>query len=422
VFPNSQASSGSNPADETPIVANVKKPTQLLTGANDYNCASLQGYYATGNLGGTWKRSCGTALSGQSGLGDPIVGYDLNSVAYRGGINSPDRGTTGVIVVGKSTDNGTTWSAPVQAVPNLLGGLADKPWLEIDTNATSPRKNTFYVSATQFDTSGSASQISVSHSTDRGLTWTTVTVEPAQAFPTIDQFTDLSVGRDGTVYLTWMRCHVTSNCAGNGAKIMFSKSTDGGATWSKAKSISAVNLVPGTSSCYYGCLPNTSERVSNIPIVAVDASGDAQNGKLYVVDYTWTGTFMKVQVISSTDGGATWSAPVRVTPASDKHDQFFPWVNVDQSNGWVGVSWLARRDDPANVSYNASAAASKDFGATYPNVKISAASSNPGNDGFGGGFIGDYTGNTWSKNSLIAAWTDTSAGPPSQDVVGGINP
>ncbi len=150
VFPNSQASSGTQPADETPIVVNRIKPKHLLTGANDYNCASLQGYYATGNLGGTWVRSCGTALAGESGLGDPIVGYDLKNVAYRGGINSPDGGNTGVVVIDKSTNNGTTWSAPVVAVPNLLGGLADKPWLEIDTNAASPRKNTLYVSDTQF--------------------------------------------------------------------------------------------------------------------------------------------------------------------------------------------------------------------------------------------------------------------------------
>ncbi len=136
-----------------------------------------------------------------------------------------------------------------------------------------------------------------------------------------------------------MRCKAVSNgCGGAAAHVMFSKSTDGGVTWSKAKSISKMTLAPAPCGASYGCLPNTNERVSDIPVIAVDASGGAHNGKLYVVDYTWTGSYMKVQVISSTDGGTIWSAPVEVAPASDTHDQFFPWINVDQSNGWVGVS------------------------------------------------------------------------------------
>lgn len=33
-------------------------------------------------------------------------------------------------------------------------------------------------------------------------------------------------------------------------------------------------------------------------------------GNLYVVMYNWTGTFLRVQVLRSTDGGSTWSQAV----------------------------------------------------------------------------------------------------------------
>src|SRR5437016_6133864 len=76
------------------------------------------------------------------------------------------------------------------------------------------------------------------------------------------------------------------------------------------------------------CMRHCAERMSDIPVVAIDNNPGATFGKLYVVDYSWTGTFMRVQVSSSTDGGTTWSKPRRVAPRSDTHDQFLPWLNV----------------------------------------------------------------------------------------------
>ncbi|MEO6989958.1 MAG: hypothetical protein ABI346_01785, partial [Candidatus Baltobacteraceae bacterium] len=104
---------------------------------------------------------------------------------------------------------------------------------------------------------------------------------------------------------------------------------------------------------------------------------------------------------------------------SDTHDQFFPWLSVS-TFGAVGVTWMDRRNDPSNFSYQEFGAASLDGGSTYPNVQLASGLSNPNNDGFGDGFIGDYTGNAWSVGKLYASWTDTSTGPPSSDFVGGL--
>jgi hypothetical protein len=359
------------------------------------------------------------------GLGDPVVGYDAAGKAYRGGIDgdSQSNPTFGYIVVSKSSDNGTTWGAPVKAVPNTLGFLADKPWMAIDTNAASPHLNNIYISATQFDHT-TKSQISVSRSSNGGMTWTTVAVDAVQTSPSVDQFSDLVIGKNGTVGVSWMRCSATGStgdCGGTTAKMLFSKSKDGGSTWSAPVTIGSAALVPDTAGCYYGCLPKTAERVSNIPVIAVDNSTAPTANSLYVVDYTWTGAFMRVQVMTSKNGGTTWSAGVPVAPPTATHDQFFPWINVS-STGVIGVTWLDRRNDPANISYDAAGAGSKDGGLTYPNRKLSTAMSNPNNDGFGGGFMGDYTGNAWAGGSLYMSWMDSRNGGNMQDEVGGLKP
>ena len=138
--------------------------------------------------------------------------------------------------------------------------------------------------------------------------------------------------------------------------------------------------------------------------------------------YSWTGTHMRVQVVHSADGGDTWSKPVPVAPASDTHDQFFPWLSVS-STGLVGISWLDRRNDPANIDYQAYAAISTDGGQSFqPNVQLTTAFSNPNVNGYTDNlWMGDYAGSTWDGPDFIAAWMDSSTNNyDMQDVVGGI--
>ena len=423
-LPNVQASESGKPVDEDPIAANPSNAGDLLTGGNDFNCKSVLGFYASGNGGSTWNRTCMNTPKGDPfGCGDPWVGYDLGGAAYITGIASSSGSCVpGVIAFEKSTDNGQKWSAPAVAVtPLFSGGLTDKPWLQVDDNPSSPHASALYLSVTQFDATGNDTEISVSHSTNGGASWTTTAVDTVQVFPAVDPFSDLAVGKDGTVYVSWMRCSASVECAGTQATLLLSRSTDGGSTWSTPVTLATVALAPDPHGCcFYGQLPNTSERVSEIPVLGIDNSSGPHAGTLYAAFYTWTGSFMVVEVASSTNGGSTWGAPVRVTPPGDPNDEFFPWLSVS-SGGLVGVTWLDRRYDANNLSYEAFAAISNDRGATFPNLQIAQVSSNPNNDGFNGGFMGDYTGNVWNSTgtTLYASWMDGRNGVNMQDEVGG---
>jgi hypothetical protein len=412
-LPNIQISPtpDTNPRNETAIVTNPSNSQQLLSSANDYSCATLIGLYTSTNGGTSFTKTCMKAAPGYTGAGEPSVAYDLQSNKYIAGIQLDSLGN-GAVAIQKNSGAATI------VVPALFsGGSVDKPWLQVDTNGSSPHKNHLYISATQFDPSND-SEITVSTSTNGGAKFTTVPVDAEQIYPIIDQFSDLAIAKNGTIYVSWMRCtanSVQSDCGHTVATLLISSSTDGGKTWSAETTIATPTLAKDSCGEFFGCLPNTHERVSEIPVIAIDNSTGTYAGTIYAAFYTLLNTYMEEEVAHSMDGGITWSKPVRVTPTSDKHDQFFNWIHVS-SKGVVGVTWLDRRNDPANIDYEAYASFSTNGGVTFStNKNLATAASNPLDDGFNGYFMGDYTGNSWYGTKLYMAACDTRNGATCQD-------
>jgi hypothetical protein len=418
---NVLASEGGQPVNEVPMVTSPTNATRLVSGANDYNCfgngTGNIGVYGSSNSGATFTHTCVplTNSSAFTACGDPALAYDLAGTLYATnlecvGINALQ------VALAKSTNNGATFGASTAVIiPMFSGGQVDKDWLAVDDTATSPHANALYISTTQFDPSN-GSEIAVAHSSNGGSTWTNVGVSGHQTFPTLDQFSDLAITNTGRLYVSWMRCTAngpTGNCGGTTAHFYISTSNDGGSTWSTPVVIGSGNLAPDTCNAFYGCLPNTRERMSDIPAIGVDNSTGRFKGRVYASVYNYTGTVMQVEVFRGTSNGTVWSAPVKVGVITK--DQFFPWLSVSKT-GVVGVTWLDRRRDPANFKWDAYAALSIDGGVHFgANTRLSSVQSNPNNDGFSDGFMGDYTGNDWSGKKLHVSWPDTRNNTTAQD-------
>ena len=418
VLPPTQASEGGDSiVTDSPIAADPLNEGRMLLGSVDSNCGndSSVGFALSTDGGSTWDRvDCMPVITGRRGgeaVGEPSVGYDQKGNAYASGTYSDIAGTgDGLAAVQESSDGGTSWGKPVVALQSPGDTFPYLTHLSVDASPSSPWAGAVYVSGVLVSGQGRKNQVLVSHSTNGGATWTQVAVDSIQKYPAQDVWTRTGVAANGSVYLTWLRC--VGGCASG--QIILSKSGDGGSTWSSPQQIATVRMPPDG-------LPNTFERVYNYPSVAVDNSDGPYAGTVYVVMYTWTGSYLKVQIMRSTDSGTTWSKPMRLAPKSDTHDQFFPAISVS-STGKVGVSWLDRRNDPNDIDYQAFAAISEDGGQSFgANWQLTTAFSNPKNNGTGDNWMGDYTGSTWkSDNVFVAAWMDSSNGTDMQEEVGGV--
>jgi hypothetical protein len=417
-LPPVQASDGSGIVTDPAITANPANAQQLLLGSVDASCTgnSNVGFRLSTDGGSAWTRvDCMPNIEEDKrpyiAVDEPSVSYDAKGNAYGSGVYEDLAGRGdhlhGLMAVQKSTD-GTTWGAPVIALIHPSGqSLAYMSHLAVDANLGSPFAGAVYVSAVLVTYPGADTQVWVSHSNDGGSTWTQVPVDSVQKTPHQDGLTRTAVGKNGTIYVTWL------TGKGSPEPVVISKSSDGGNTWSAPQKIAEVEG-------HVGGLPNTYEPVDDYPGIAVDYSNGPYAGNLYVIMYTWTGSYLRVQMVRSTDGGTTWSKPIYPVPDRYTHDQFFPAISVNK-DGLVGASWLDRRNDPNDIDYQAFAAISYDGGQTFgPNWQLTAAFSNPKNNGTGDNWMGDYTGNTWVGDKFIAAWMDSSNGVDMQEVVGGV--
>jgi hypothetical protein len=176
-----------------------------------------------------------------------------------------------------------------------------------------------------------------SKTTDGGKTWTGTRAifDPGQNSQTIGNQIVVDP-RTGVLYDFFQRIQSTGSPSftPRGSSIGFISSSDGGSTWSSPTTVSAEQTVLDTD-------PNTGARLRTgeaLPEVAIDAS----TGALYVVweDARFTGgAFNEVALSTSTDGGATWSTPIQVnTNTPSNREGFTPAVAVN-SAGTVGVTY-----------------------------------------------------------------------------------
>lgn len=287
IFAPTQASEGGALVNDAPIVVNPLDRNRILVGSNDFNCPfpSTLGFHLSQDGGSTWNVKCLDTMTVNSKVywpsgPDPSVGYDTKGAAYiAGDYADSESGDTGFIAFEKSQDN-VNWSQPAIALyvsPDGGIGYAAYSWLTIDTNLQSPHHDNVYVSAIVIGGDAQQyNQVVVSHSTDSGAHWKAVRVTRPQLSPIVSRYTSMSVGKDGAVYLAWMYCNSGPYfCNNNKGYMLFSKSGDGGDTWTAPILVAVVNL-NGEG------LPNSDVGVDNYPAIAVDNSSGPHASSLYV--------------------------------------------------------------------------------------------------------------------------------------------
>jgi hypothetical protein len=325
---------------------------------------------------------------------DPWVSFAQGSRVYATSLAFDDTGPDNAIFVHTSTDGGLTWPQTAEVIrDNDFAFFNDKQALVADDYTSSPFSGNVYVTWDRLiDKSGNpfagnfTGPALFSRSADGGKTFST----PQVIFDTgINEQTIGNVPavlRNGTIVVAGTFFENKGISAEKNHALFFvTRSTNGGLTWSQPALVldEQAAVVRGIRSG------------DTVPILAVDR----RTGKLYAVwqDVRFSGgKRTDILLISSTDSGVHWSAPVKVndTPPGAQ-DAFTPTVQVD-SKGRVAVLYYDLRDDDPKDDALMTAewiALSTNGGRTFgPSARVTPPFDHRAAAEAGGFFLGDYQG------------------------------
>jgi hypothetical protein len=442
-FPNNEPDVEANPAD----------PMNITASSNDYGSCCDQ-YYTTLDGGASWSTG-NMSIEKPLKIGsDPVTVFDTKhgtaihaSLSYSVQHAAGSQACDGDVLVSPSTDGGLTWLKPV-VVDDGIGCdfgksqlFNDKEWIVTDNYPSSPHYGRTYLTWTRFLSHYGEyieSPIYEAHSDDGGFSWSapqeisgsnaalcSLQNDGPAAECDQDQGSVGTVAPDGTLHVAFINEQNAALAeADEVAEDQYLKvtSTDGGETWSSPSFV--VGMEDGSRDYPL----NVDDRqtlsgyqvrvwsVGNIVASPVDGTlylvfSDNRNG---VHDSDDPITNIDVFLMVSTDGGATWSGPSQVD--AGQGDQWFPWVDVDPTNGTIGILYHDR--GASNGALYTTALAQGTPGSLVKTT-VSAAASNPIDSVFFQAdvegcekcatFHGDYIGLSYGSDGVAnAVWTDMS--------------
>ena len=374
-------------------------PSHVFAGWNDYCLTDLgagwQGFAYSLNGGEDWVNSIvpgypqDTSAEGRASplfgthtdAGDPIAAFDNDGNLFVGGIAfnrvKPSNGDVYVATYGTN---------PVGAYPvdylrtrvvgkgtpsEVIGGIfQDKPMLEVDRTGGANDGNV-YVCWSRFTGAGQ-NKVYFSRSTDSGNSFSQpISISRSEEITSV-QGCDIAIEADGDVYVTFRT--FTSNKTKQ-AGLGFARSTDGGASFSRARLITNAiiyNPFDTDRNCGDGPVHCPSDlvfhRVPLEPRVTSDQTGElggvwltynavkldtiVPSDPVKAMSYSSAGAGLVGQSViyftRTTNNGASWSTPATVEAAPLGH-QFFP--DIDAHAGELGVVWQDNRGPTYDVQY-----------------------------------------------------------------------
>lgn len=371
-------------ACEPSIAINPKNKDFLAAGS------ILQGYHYSKDGGKTWKSK---QIKSKYGVfGDPVLTFDQLGRLYYFHLASLNEGQHLDRIVCQVSDK-IEGSFVIESASRPNGTkVQDKHWVVVN-----PKTNVVYMTWTQFDAYESkepkdSSFIMFAKSTNRGISWS----EPKR----ISKFGgdcmdgDLTVegavpalGPNGEIYVTW--------AGPNG--LVFQKSTDDGKTWLQEEKY--VEFQPeGWDIKVPGFF-----RANGLPFLVSDMSNGPNRGTLYLnwSDQRNGNDNTDVWLMKSTDGGASWSRPIKVNQDNTRSHQFFTFLAVDQTNGDLHFIYYDRSKYKSwDLQTDVVWCTSKDGGSTFRQQTISEKSFVPTDSVF----FGDYLGIAAFDNRIRPIW------------------
>ncbi|HEX4955441.1 MAG TPA: sialidase family protein [Thermoanaerobaculia bacterium] len=394
------------PRSESDIRINFWNPNQIVAGSNNLDGFSGRlGIYYSQDGGATWGQTTLPLVSTDDYHGDPAVDWTSDGTAWA--LTLGIRGTSLNelrVRAYRSTDGGATWT--FDGTPSGSQRGADKERLWVDHSAASPYRDTLH--ATWRASNGPTW---VARRTAAG--WQkAVRVSPTGYYSFGGDVTTNTVGE---VIVSWTVPGLRN--------IQVARSTDGGASFGNPITVAT------TFDTFDIGIPAMATRRPVIVVSSgtyrtagrneaylawMDLSGEpgCTDGSQEPGSNVASPCTTRVWFSRSTDGGLTWSAPVRIWQQAALNDQFNPWLAVDETTGKVGIAYYDTVADPGRVKTHLYYQSSADGGLTWTEpLQVTSAETDESVAGtdFANQY-GDYNGMSAYQGRFFPAWTDRRDG------------
>ena len=333
-------------ANEPSIAVDPTDPSKMAVGWRQFDTITSN-FRQAGNAystdgGATWTNN--EVLDPGLFRSDPVLDFDAQGNFYYSSLSAVDSAQ-----MFKSTDGGKTWATPIEA----FGG--DKQWIAVDRSGGIGQGNVYQYWNRQFSCCGLAD---FTRSVDGAATFQS----PVSITRPSTKWGTMSVGPEGTLYLAGSDL---SAFRGH----LFTKSTNAQDP-ARTPTFEVPQRVDLGGDTTFGGPVNPGGLLGQTWI-ATDHSDGASRGNIYILGSVNPPGADPVDVmfVRSTDGGETWSEPLRVNddPTDNGASQWFGTMSV-APNGRIDVIWNDTRNDPAGpngVMSEVFYASSDDGGLTF---------------------------------------------------------
>jgi hypothetical protein len=396
----------SYPRSESAIRVNRSNTQQIIGASNNIFFGGGQAQFYSANNGGSWGQSYLPLIGTDSFQSDPAVDWTSDGTAWSTTIGIDASTFALTMRAFKSTNGGATWTYDAAFSGSFTDNDKDMMW--VDHSATSPYKDNIYAIWHP------GFPAVVARRTGPGGSWQApVQVSGSETLGTAIGG-DVKTNAYGDVFALY---------PDTGSQALYvAKSTNGGAAFGTPVKIASTFgsfqfVIP--ADFYRGVLIYASggawrtATVNDVYVTWNDLSGDPGcTGGFGPGSRASSLCKSRIFFARSTDGGATWSAPVKINDKVGRNDQFFPWMVVDESNGKISVTYYDTTGDPSRTSTNLYYQSSPDRGLTWSvPFKVTSAATNETTSGadFGNQY-GDYTGLDGISGHFFPSWTDRRSG------------
>ena len=408
VSPVVQVSRSNTPHVENSIAINPTNYKNVLVsaaGSVANQIVQVPNFNSTDH-GITWIGSDNTPGYETPSDGNSVAFFDYYGNAFLGFLGKPGSSPPYIM---KSTDGGTTWGSAIQTKSDTYY-IYDKPHAQADISGVHP--SNVYVAYSYNQPIGSGLlNIEMAISTDDGQSFGSHQSLEVTSYPNYVNGPNISIGPNGEVYVFWYM---------NENTMRFSKSTNGGQSFSGAQSIFPFDGIESAASPGSGlnvplaCLNKTYAH--SFPSSGVDRSNGQYRGNLYVIysaldNPLVNGGIPRVYLQMSTNSGSSWlSSPIQVSDPAATEPQWLPSLAVDPVSGYLFVSYFSMlASNYTTVRYMA---VSTNAGATWSRVQVSNQTFVPTDLGtnYQPGYMGDYYETAAYGAEGYACWSDNHTG------------